>query len=168
MKSIIAIVVILAALAGVVYFVSTSDTTPSNSQLPEVTLLEAGGNETSISSIHEGEVLVINSWATWCPFCVNELPDLVRLQEEYGERIKVIAVNRRESIEKSENYLESIGAKNSLIYLYDSSDSWYRSIGGFSMPETLFVATDGTTVVHKRGFMDLEEMREHVETTLAK
>ena len=43
-----------------------------------------------------GKIAVVNSWATWCPFCVNELPDFVTLQREFENDIVVIAVNRGE------------------------------------------------------------------------
>ena len=126
------------------------------------------GTQTSIGAfIQEDQVLVVNSWATWCPFCVQELPDMVELQEEYEDQIHVIAVNRRESVDQARTYLFDLGVAGGLTYLYDPSDDWYRGIGAFTMPETLFINGRGEVVVHKRGFMALEEMREHVEKTLA-
>ena len=47
-----------------------------------------------------------------------------------------------------------------MIFLLDSSDSFYRSIGGFTMPETLFVDGGGNILLHKRGPMTLDEMRQ--------
>src|SRR3989344_2567738 len=44
----------------------------------------------------KGEPLVINSWASWCPFCVEELPAFVSLQGEFKDKITVVAVNRAE------------------------------------------------------------------------
>jgi thiol-disulfide isomerase/thioredoxin len=33
-----------------------------------------------------GKVLVVNFWATWCPPCLKEIPEFVRLQQRYGHR----------------------------------------------------------------------------------
>lgn len=39
---------------------------------------------------HQGSVILVNQWATWCPPCREEMPDLDRLQKTYGERGLVV------------------------------------------------------------------------------
>ncbi|NBC16743.1 MAG: redoxin domain-containing protein [Bacteroidetes bacterium] len=39
---------------------------------------------------YEGQVVLLNFWATWCAPCLEELPDLNRLQARYGERGLVV------------------------------------------------------------------------------
>ena len=34
----------------------------------------------------QGKVLVVNFWATWCPPCLKEIPEFIRLQQRYGAR----------------------------------------------------------------------------------
>src|SRR5688572_26168281 len=42
---------------------------------------------------YRGKVVLINFWATWCPPCRAEIPDLIRLQREYRSRgLQVIGV----------------------------------------------------------------------------
>src|SRR5690606_3885718 len=43
----------------------------------------ADGTERSLKD-YQGKVVLINFWATWCPPCRRELPDLVKLREELG------------------------------------------------------------------------------------
>ena len=44
-------------------------------------------------SDYRGKVVLLNFWATWCPPCRAEIPDLVRLQREYGPRgLQVVGV----------------------------------------------------------------------------
>jgi thiol-disulfide isomerase/thioredoxin len=131
-------------------------------QFTDISLMDYEGNEVTLADFR-GQPLVINSWATWCPFCLAELPDFGRLQAEFSDEIIVIAINRRQSIEGIKSYTDDVGVTDKLLFLRDGDDSFYRSIGGFAMPETLFIDGDGEIVVHKRGPMELVEMREHVQ-----
>ncbi len=53
-----------------------------------------------------------------------------------------------------------------MTFLLDSKDAFYKSIGGFSMPETLFADADGNVIVHKRGPMALDEMIDKVNSII--
>jgi len=113
-----------------------------------------------------GKALVINSWAVWCPFCVDELPDFGELQEEFNDEIVVIAIDRAESLSKVKEFTDNLGVTDTMVFLLDSDDSFYQSIGGFSMPETLFVDAESNVRIHKRGPMKLPEMIDKVNSIL--
>ncbi|MEX2013855.1 MAG: TlpA disulfide reductase family protein [Parcubacteria group bacterium] len=134
-------------------------------QISAITLTNYDGNNVSLSEF-EGRPLVINSWAVWCPFCREELPDFAELQKEFGEQIVVIAIDRQEPLEKAKGYTDELGITRDMLFLLDPRDEFYKSIGGFSMPETIFVNAGGEIVVHKRGPMELDEMREHTNKIL--
>lgn len=110
-----------------------------------------------------GKPLVINSWAMWCPFCVKELSDFATIQKEFGGRVVIIAVDRAESRDVAKDFTDKLGISNDLIFLLDANDSFYRAIGGFSMPETIFVKADGSIHFHKRGPMTVEEIRQRTQ-----
>ena len=60
--------------------------------VPEVTFLDADGNERSLEDF-QGRVVVLNLWATWCAPCRKEMPSLDRLQATHGgEDLEVIAL----------------------------------------------------------------------------
>lgn len=43
---------------------------------------------------YEGQVILVNFWATWCPPCRHEIPDLIRLQQNYGSQgFQIIGVS---------------------------------------------------------------------------
>lgn len=172
-KNIIIGVIVVALLAGIFIFIGTSDTNSVSSdtenttsdrqydKVPPFSLQDYDGNSVSNTDF-EGKALVVNSWATWCPFCVDELPDFGKLQEEFPDDIVVIAIDRSESLSTAKEYTDNFGLTEKILFLLDSGDTFYQSIGGFSMPETLFVDKDGNVRVHKRGPMRIEEMREKV------
>ena len=135
-------------------------------RLSAITLVDYEGNTVSLGEF-KGRPLVINSWAVWCPFCRAELPDFTELQKEFGNRIVVIAIDRKESLKKAKGFTDGLGITDDLLFLLDAKDSFYKSIGGFSMPETLFINSEGEIVVHKRGFMALDEMRDHTNKIIS-
>ncbi|MEO8810050.1 MAG: TlpA disulfide reductase family protein [Rhodanobacter sp.] len=56
------------------------------------------GQDVTISSLH-GKVVVISFWATWCGYCMEEMPVLARLQAlstQRGLPLQVVAINHRE------------------------------------------------------------------------
>lgn len=110
---------------------------------------------------YSGKPLIVNSWAAWCPFCRKELPDFAALQKEFPD-LTVVAIDRAEPLSTAKRYSDELDVTGKLTLLLDPSDSFYKAIGGFTMPETIFVDKNGTTVFHKRGPMTLEEMREKV------
>lgn len=58
--------------------------------------------ETSLSD-YRGKIVVLNLWASWCPPCQREMPDLIRFYEDYkNEGVHVLGVNLA-TLEKNEN-----------------------------------------------------------------
>lgn len=113
-----------------------------------------------------GKPLIINSWATWCPFCNKELKDFAAVQKEFGDKIVIIAINRSESLGAAKKFSDEFGLTDDLMFFLDPNDSFYRSMGGFSMPETIFVDRNGFIQFHKRGPMEIEEIRQRINNLL--
>jgi thiol-disulfide isomerase/thioredoxin len=63
---------------------------------PEVAMRDISGRELSAASLR-GKVVIVNFWATWCPPCRAEIPDLVALQARYADRLQVIGVSQDEA-----------------------------------------------------------------------
>lgn len=168
-KVIIAIVIGGVVIAGIILLLPGA-TPPAPEQpeqlgnlgtVPDLVLADYEGNAVRLGDF-KGRVAVLNSWAVWCPFCRDELADFGRLQEEFKDEIVVVAIDRAESLEKAKGFTDSLGLPDKMVLLLDPGDSFYRGIGGFSMPETIFVDPAGHIRIHKRGPMDFNEMREKV------
>jgi thiol-disulfide isomerase/thioredoxin len=41
----------------------------------------------------KGKVVILNFWATWCPPCREEIPELVKLQEKYKDKLEIVGVS---------------------------------------------------------------------------
>src|SRR5262247_962582 len=62
--------------------------------VPDLTLKTLDGR-TLHTSEWKGKVTLVNFWATWCPPCREEIPDLIKLQERYKDQLQIIGVVRR-------------------------------------------------------------------------
>lgn len=170
MRGLLVAIIVMVGI-GVYAFVRTSDLNePAPVQtLESYRLATLSGLPLSIPEQFGDTVLVLNSWATWCAFCTRELPDLVKLQDTYGDQITVIAINRQEPVQDIIPYLAQINITPSdIIFAIDSDDTFFTSIAGEfpSMPQTLFIRSDGSISTHKRGFMTFSEMQKFVDAAL--
>ncbi len=139
----------------------TGGATVAPAPAPDFALKDYNGNTVTLSQFR-GKPVVVNSWAAWCPFCREELKDFAAAKREFGDRIEIIAIDRAEPLAVAKKFTDELGVTDALVFLLDPEDSFYRAIGGFSMPETIFVDPEGRIVFHKRGPMTAEEIRERI------
>lgn len=133
----------------------------------KVQLTDLDGNPVSLEQFY-GKVVVANSWASWCPFCATELPALDAIAANYNEQdVVVLAINRAESIVQIKNYMQSIKQIDNIIILLDPQDTFYNSIEGYTMPETVFYDDAGNSMFHKRGVMQPTEISSHINSARA-
>lgn len=59
---------------------------------PDFVLEDHDGKPVRLSDL-QGKIVVINFWASWCPPCKDEMPDLQWLSEEYQKDLVVLGVN---------------------------------------------------------------------------
>jgi thiol-disulfide isomerase/thioredoxin len=85
--------------------------------VPAVRLIGLDGASTDFAA-WRGSVVLLNFWATWCPACRTELPNLERLQALSGEDVRVAAISTdREGRAAVLPYLRALGIKKLAIYL---------------------------------------------------
>ena len=91
------------------------------SKRPEFSLPDLTGESLSIKR-WDGQVLLINFWATWCPPCLREIPTFVEVLERYrhdGFQIIGIAIDDRQAVseflnELNTNYPQLIGEQDAV------------------------------------------------------
>lgn len=157
-KTLLIIIIVTISAAALWYFGNVQNEQATIINVPELVLESHDGQTISLNQI-EGP-LVVNSWASWCTFCKEELKDFKTLQGEFGNQVTFIAINRAEPLQKATEFTNVLEVEDSILFLLDPDDSFYKAIGGFTMPETIFVNASGEITIHKRGFMRLNEIRD--------
>lgn len=127
---------------------------------------DLSGNPVSLEE-YFGKVIVVNSWASWCPSCGQELVELADVGDIYKDReVVILAMNRAEPTTTAQAYMKPLVVGSAVQLVLDPQDSYYESIQGFTMPETVFYDSDGNITFHKRGDMSLDDMIFHIDAAL--
>lgn len=178
-SAIITIIIMLSVVLSAVYFVWFSPAAQEKklTELPDDNINKLSNSlqltdlfDTPVSlKDFKGSVLVVNSWASWCPFCATELPNLEKLAAQYqSQSVAIIAINRAESKPQIESYLSTLPPLPNVLILQNSDDSYYKSSGGFSMPETVLYDQLGNVVVQIRGIFAVEDLQSRIDDLLQK
>lgn len=112
---------------------------PKPQQADEATLEKGLQNILPPIDTAKNQAIVINRWATWCGPCLEEIPDLNRLVETYGDRATFIAV----SDESREHVANWISGRENFEFKYKliSGDSQL-----VSLLNTLDTETQGSAI----------------------
>jgi thiol-disulfide isomerase/thioredoxin len=154
----ILLMVMLAAL-GYYFFMPSGPLTPEEDDATfddefALVLSDYAGNEVRLSEFKR-EFLIVYLWASWCPYCKQELENLSQLKQTYGDKIQVLAVNRAEPLITAKEYTDSLAHAEGLTLLLDPNDALYKDINGYAMPETVFITKRGEVLYHQRGPIEM-------------
>ena len=77
------------------------------------TVTDLDGKTISMADLR-GKVVLVNFWATWCPPCRAEIPDLVKLQEKYRDKLVILGISEDEDASPQE--VKAFGAEQKMNY----------------------------------------------------
>lgn len=133
---------------------------------PDFELTDYNGKTVKLSDYRGKQAVFVNFWASWCPFCVDELPLMARVQKQFNGKYATLAVNRGEDQSTGQKFTDKLGVTNAFVLLNDKSDTTYKRYGGFAMPYSLFIDKDGIIHDTKLGPMIEPELIEKINKIL--
>lgn len=72
---------------------------PAAGRLIDITWKDATGKVVRLSDYAKGKVLFLNFWATWCPPCRREIPDIVELSREMASDVVVVGISLDDGVD---------------------------------------------------------------------
>lgn len=128
----------------------------------DATVYTDAGEQITLTSIAGGKPLVINFWATWCPYCIKEMPDYQQLYNEYGERVSFAFIDQtdgnRETASMAKEWLQQNGYQDLPTY-YDEDLDASSAFAARSLPTTIVVSAEGQILSATAGMIDPAAMR---------
>ncbi|HLT21703.1 MAG TPA: redoxin domain-containing protein [Thermomicrobiales bacterium] len=142
-----------------------ADHTPRpGEEAPDFVLENERGERVALSDF-QGRPVFLNFWATWCTFCIDEMPDMQRVQEQYADDLVVIGVNAGDSIEDGEEFVARTGVK--YVRLYDRDLEVTDGYLVQAMPTSYFITADGLVLDANFGYMTYDDMLDRVEALIS-
>ncbi len=105
------------------------------------------GNRVSFKEF-EQEVVFLNFWATWCPPCVAEMPDIHDLYENQGVNVRFIMISLDQEKEKAKNFIDRKGFQFPVYFLKSRLPDVYNT---HSIPTTYVLDSKGMVRVENHG-----------------
>jgi peroxiredoxin len=128
---------------------------------PDFSYTLPDGSSQSLSDLR-GQKVMVNFWATWCPPCMAEMPDIQQAYDQYhDEGFMVLAVNRNEELGRIGTFAQEMGLTIPLIA--DPAGNIGDAYGARNLPTTYFINTDGTVDFRQQGIMTLEFIEQRIE-----
>lgn len=127
----------------------------------EVSMRDIDGRTLSPAALR-GKVVLVNFWATWCPPCRAEIPDLVALQTRYADRLQVIGVSQDEgSVEVVRRFAAEQHMNYPIVMMTPELEKGFPGIA--ALPTSFVVDRSGRVVQKHVGMLNAvmteQEMR---------
>lgn len=122
---------------------------------PDFTLTDLDGKPVRLSD-YRGRVVFLNFWATWCPPCREEMPDMEAVRLQVGERAVIVAVNLGEAPGEVRRFAESGGLGFKI--LLDSDGKVAERYMIRNIPTSFFIDRDGVIRSKYIGALDRGRM----------
>lgn len=150
-------------LLSLLILISCSKTITS---APDVTFTTITGQKIALKDLR-GKPVIVTFWATDCPACIEEIPDLIDLYTQYhASGLEMVAVAM--AYDPPSHVVDMTKAKQ-LPYnvALDLKSEHAEAFGGIMFtPSTFLIAPDGSVVTKKIGLFDLASMKTNIESLL--
>ena len=110
-----------------------------------------GENVSLDGLLGKNKAVLVNFWATWCPFCIEETPDLVKLKTKYKDSpFEIVGINVGESKEEAAAFAKRLHINYTV--LLDEDNSVAQSYHVVGIPTTFLISAQGKIVGEYHAF----------------
>lgn len=117
------------------------------STAPGFTTKTLSGNEVTVNSVNN-KPIYIKFWATWCTYCVEEMPHLQQIFDDFGDNLEVLAINvgMNDSVARINRFMQK--NKYSLPVSFDAQGELVEKYQVLGTPLHILIGTDGK-IIHR-------------------
>lgn len=144
--------VVILLVIGIVYSFVAPTTITAASKMPAFELEDVMTGTSISSEAFKGKSLLVIFFATWCPPCIQEIPDLIKLHKKYGENgFSVVAF----SVDQEKQVVQKLVERKEINYPVMMADKAVtKDFGGvYGIPTSFLVSKRGTVVKKYSGYV---------------
>ncbi|MGR3968647.1 TlpA family protein disulfide reductase [Shewanella sp. 1180_01] len=121
--------------------------------VPEVPFIDEAGKTQTLKQ-HQGKLVLVNLWATWCAPCLREIPELQHLKKDYqGKNIAIVPISIDEDPKDVRPFLTQHNFSDYQTW-FDPTQNIEQIIPANVVPATYFFDAKGNLVGFVRGYLD--------------
>ena len=139
---------------------------------PEFELKDQYGQVHKLSD-YKGKTILLNFWATWCPPCRAELPDIQKIYEEYsteGEEALIVlgVAGPGMGKEKSQEEIAAFLEENGYTYPVLMDETWelFQEYGIYAFPTTFMINREGNVFGYASGQLSYDILKDIIKQTM--
>lgn len=146
----------------------TAPATLSKQALFGASFVDSNGQTQALSQ-WQGKLLVINFWATWCPPCLDEMPELSELQTRYRDAGVVIVGISTDDVVKIREFAKTTPVSYPLLAGDFEAMAMAEGLGNdkHALPYSVIVGRDGTVLERYFGRIDMQVLEHRLQGLLS-
>ena len=144
--------------APVIHFVKDPEMAPA------FQTVDLAGKPISDAALN-GKVILVNFWATWCPPCREEIPEMIALQNQFKDKLEVIGLSEDDD---SPALVQKFAKARGINYpIAMVTGDLVKDFGGVAaLPTTFIIDTQGRIVQKHTGFHPIQEYQLEIQYLL--
>ena len=147
-------------MRSLIFIMALLVTLPVVAEKVDFTLQDLDGKSVSLSD-YRGKWVIVNYWATWCPPCLEEIPDLVDLYEENRDTIVVLGIAFEEV---NKEYLKGFVDSHMISYpIMNTEPIPVTALGPvLGLPTSYIISPEGERVARQEGPVTREAIEKYI------
>ena len=154
-------------IIGIIFLMISLVSFSNSAKAPDFNLKDQYGVTHSLEN-YKGKVIFLNFWATWCPPCKKEMPDIENIYKEYGENKKdviILGVNSEKENE-AKKFLKDKGYTFPTVI--DENSEVMRKYFIQAFPTSFVIDKEGNVYGYVMGGLTKEQIKQVIEEVLKK
>lgn len=127
-------------------------------QASDFTLDNLDGSKVSLLDLRKEKPVLLVFWATWCPFCIEEISVLNKMVDKYKDKVGIVGIDIKENADKVKSFAQKKEIKYNI--LLDSTGSVAQKYGVLGIPTNVLIGKDGKILYNGHSIEEAEEIIE--------